>query len=290
MVGRGEAVPYARYGESPQSVLEQLSVLAQHRPQQLTRERLAELLPAGAARNAADCALWDLEAQQAGRSVAELIGQSPLRSVPTAVTISIDTAENMAAAAREVATAAIIKIKVDAREPQAVIEAVGKAAPNARLIIDANESWNIQLLREMQPFLAKRRVAFLEQPLPASEDAALAGFKSLVPLCADESIHTVDDLDRVAERYQVINIKLDKAGGLTEALRLLDAARSRRLSVMVGCMICTSLGIAPALHVAAGADYADLDGPWWLAKDRERGVRIDAGVLTAHSPSLWGNQ
>jgi L-alanine-DL-glutamate epimerase-like enolase superfamily enzyme len=158
------------------------------------------------------------------------------------------------------------------------------------LIIDPNESWNIELLRELQPFLARLPIAFIEQPLPAADDAALLGFKPLVPICADESLHTIEELSQVADRYQVINIKLDKTGGLTEALRLLAAARDRELGVMVGCMICTSLSIAPALHVAAGADYADLDGPWWLLKDQERGVRIDSGVLTVPSPFLWGNQ
>jgi L-alanine-DL-glutamate epimerase-like enolase superfamily enzyme len=287
--GRGEAVPYARYNETPDSVLSQLAVLEQHRPDELTREHLALLLPPGAARNAVDCALWDLEAQLAGRSVSELIGQQAPISVFTSVTISIDTPEKMAEAARAVAGAQLIKVKVDAH-PQAALEAVANAAPNARLIVDPNESWNIELLRELQPFLARLRIAFVEQPLLASEDEVLANFRPLVPVCADESLHTRSDLDRVAQRYQVINIKLDKAGGLTEALHLLTAARARKLGVMVGCMISTSLSIAPALHVAAAADFVDLDGPWWLAKDREHGVRIDAGVLHVSSPFLWGNQ
>jgi L-alanine-DL-glutamate epimerase-like enolase superfamily enzyme len=287
--GRGEAVPYARYNETPESVLHQLAVLVQHRPGELTRDQLAKLLPPGAARNAVDCALWDLEAQLAGRSVGELIGQAPPTQLITSVTISIDTPEQMAAAARDVARAQLIKVKVDAR-PQAALEAVANAAPNAKLIVDPNESWNIELLHELQPFLARLPIAFIEQPLPASEDAALADFKPLVPVCADESLHTSSDLDRVAQRYQVINIKLDKTGGLTEALQLLSAARARKLGVMVGCMISTSLSIAPALLVAAAADYVDLDGPWWLAKDREHGVRIDAGVLRVSSPFLWGNQ
>jgi len=289
-VGRGEAVPYSRYGETPESVLDQLSVLGRHRPAELTREHVARLLPPGAARNAADCALWDIESQLTGRSVAELIGQPAPHSLPTAVTISIDTPEHMAAAARAVATAPLIKIKVDAQRPEIAIQAVAKAAPNAQLIIDPNESWNIALLREMQPFLADLRVAFVEQPLPAAEDAALEGLKPLVPLCADESVHTVDDLDLVVQRYHVINIKLDKTGGLTGALRLRAAAHARGMKVMIGSMICTSLSVAPALHIAVGADYVDLDGPWWLAQDRARGVRIDAGILTVNSPFLWGNQ
>jgi L-alanine-DL-glutamate epimerase-like enolase superfamily enzyme len=287
--GRGEAVPYARYSETPDSVLSQLTVLEQHRPGELTRDRLAKLLPPGAARNAVDCALWDLEAQVAGRSVGELTGHPLPASLITSVTISIDTPEKMADAARAVASAHLIKVKVDAR-PRAAVEAVANAVPTAKLIVDPNESWDIALLRELQPFLARLPIAFVEQPLPASEDAALADFKPLVPLCADESLHTTSDLDRVARRYQVINIKLDKTGGLTEALQLLAAARARKLGVMVGCMISTSLSIAPALQVAAAADFVDLDGPWWLAKDREHGVRIDAGVLNVSSPFLWGNQ
>lgn len=288
-VGRGEAVPYERYNETPEAVLAQLAVLEQHRPDALMRQELAKLLPAGAARNAVDCALWDLEAQVAGCSVDELIGRGLPTSFITSVTISIDTPDKMAEAARAVASAQLIKVKVDAR-PQAALQAVANAAPNAKLIVDPNESWDIGLLQNLQPFLAQLPIAFVEQPLPASEDAALAEFKPLVPLCADESLHTTADLDRVAQRYQVINIKLDKAGGLTEALQLLAAARARKLGIMVGCMISTSLSIAPALHVAASADFVDLDGPWWLARDREQGVRIDAGVLSVSSPFLWGNQ
>lgn len=287
--GRGESVPYARYHETPESVLSQLAVLEQHRPGELSREQLSKLLPPGAARNAVDCALWDLEAQLAGRSVAELIGEQVPMSLVTSVTISIDSPEKMSEATRAVASARLIKVKVNAH-PRAALEAVAEAAPNARLIVDPNESWNIELLRELQPFLARLPIAFVEQPLPASDDAVLANFAPLVPLCADESLHTTSDLARVAERYQVINIKLDKTGGLTEALRLLAAARARKLGVMVGCMISTSLSIAPALQVAAAADYVDLDGPWWLAQDRERGVRIDAGVLNVSSPFLWGNR
>jgi L-alanine-DL-glutamate epimerase-like enolase superfamily enzyme len=287
--GRGEAVPYARYNETPESVLKQLAVIEQYPPGELTREQVSKLLPPGAARNAVDCALWDLEAQLAGRSVAELTGQPVPRRLVTSVTISIDTPENMADAARAVASARLIKVKVDA-QPRAALEAVANAAPNARLIVDPNESWNIELLRQLQPLLARLPIAFVEQPLPASEDAALANFNPLVPLCADESLHTTTDLPHVAQRYQVINIKLDKTGGLTEALQLLAAARARNLGVMVGCMISTSLSIAPALHVAAAADFVDLDGPWWLTKDREHGVRIDAGVLDVSTPLLWGNQ
>ena len=290
VVGRGESVPYARYNETPESVLEQLTVLNRHPPSEVMRGRLSTLLPPGAARNAVDCALWDLEARMAGKSVAQALGQTLPDSYATAVTISIDTPDKMAEAARAVASSHVIKVKVDASQPRAIIEAVAQAVPDARLIIDPNESWNIELLRELQPFLAGLRVAFIEQPLPAAHDAALETLKPLVALCADESVHTSADLEQVARRYQVINIKLDKTGGLTEALRLRAAARARNLQLMIGCMMCTSLSIAPALQIAANADYADLDGPWWLAKDRDHGVHIDKGRLTLSTPFLWGNQ
>jgi L-alanine-DL-glutamate epimerase-like enolase superfamily enzyme len=290
VVGRGESVPYARYNETPESVLEQLTLLGRHPPSEVMRGRLSTLLPPGAARNAVDCALWDLEARMAGKSVAQVLGQTLPASYATAVTISIDTPDKMAEAARAVASSQVIKVKVDASQPRAIIEAVAQAVPDARLIIDPNESWNIELLRELQPFLAGLRVAFIEQPLPAAHDAALETLKPLVALCADESVHTSADLEQVARRYQVINIKLDKTGGLTEALRLRAAARARNLQVMIGCMMCTSLSIAPALQIAANADYADLDGPWWLARDRDHGVHIDKGRLTLSTPFLWGNQ
>ena len=288
-VGRGESVPYARYDETPDSVLAQLEALAKIRPSDLTRADLLQLLPPGAARNAVDCALWDLEAQRAGLSVGEILGNAVPTAFTTAVTVSLDHPEKMAEAASRIRAAALIKIKVDAQQPDKAIEAVAHAAPRARLIVDPNESWNFDLLRELQPFLAQRNVALVEQPLPAASDGPLKGFVPLVPLCADESLHTAADLERVAERYQVVNIKLDKTGGLTEALRLRSLARARGLGIMVGCMVCTSLGIAPALQLAADADFLDLDGPWWLTKDRPNGVHIEGGTLTVSSSFLWGH-
>jgi L-alanine-DL-glutamate epimerase-like enolase superfamily enzyme len=288
-VGRGESVPYARYDETPDSVLAQLEMLAKIRPSKLKRADLLQLLPPGAARNAVDCALWDLEAQRSGRSVSEIIGRAVPAAVTTAITVSLDHPETMAAAASRVCNAPLIKIKVDANRPEGAIEAVARAAPRARLIVDPNESWSFELLRELQPFLAHWRVALVEQPLPATRDDRLKGFVPLVPLCADESLHTVGDLERIVGRYQVINIKLDKTGGLTEALNLRDAARARGLGIMVGCMVCTSLGIAPALQLAADADFLDLDGPWWLLNDRPNGVRIEGGTLRMSPTFLWGS-
>jgi L-alanine-DL-glutamate epimerase-like enolase superfamily enzyme len=287
-IGRGECVPYARYGETAESVLARLEALAAQFDGTLTREELQRLLPPGAARNALDCALWDLEARQSGRSVSELLGGSALDELTTALTVSLDEPHAMEAAARSLAGAPVIKIKVDANRPEAAIEAVARAAPHARLIVDPNESWSFGLLERLQPFLKGIGIALVEQPLPAAEDRVLEGFKPQVPLCADESVHVSADLGRVVTRYQFVNIKLDKTGGLTEALNLLNGARARGLGVMVGCMVCTSLGIAPALQVAAHADFADLDGPWWLAKDREGGLRIELGRIHPPSRALWG--
>ncbi len=287
-IGRGESVPYARNGETPAGVIAQIEILSARLSGELTRAQLSTLLPAGAARNAVDCALWDLEARRARRSVAEMLDQQQPGMLTTAVTVVLDRPAAMAQAARKIAEAPLIKVKVDATEPRAAIEAVASAAPGARLIVDPNESWSFELLERLQPFLRDARVVLLEQPLPAAADERLECFTPLVPVCADESVHTVADLERVRARYQVVNIKLDKTGGLTEALRVRSAARERGLGIMVGCMVCTSLGIAPALHLAAGADFVDLDGPWWLRRDREGGAHITSGTLLAPARNLWG--
>ncbi|MFT3761822.1 MAG: dipeptide epimerase [Pseudoxanthomonas sp.] len=287
--GRGEAVPYARYGETIDSVLEQLQGVQQAFADGQPHTSLDELLPAGAARNALDCALWDLEARLSGVPVHARLGEAALAPMVSAVTISLDAPERMGTAARAVANAPLIKIKVNADDAETRIRAVRAAAPDARLIVDPNESWNLDLLRAIQPVLRETRIALVEQPLPADADADLAGFGGECPVCADESCHTSADLDAVASRYQVVNIKLDKTGGLSEALRLLQAARERRLGVMVGCMIASSLGIAPALHVARHADFVDLDGPWWLRDDYPNGVRIHDGMLSPPPAGFWGD-
>ena len=194
----------------------------------------------------------------------------------------------MAVAAAALADAPLIKVKVDGHEPEACLRAVRAAAPHPAMIVDPNEGWDLALLAELQPLLAELRVAFVEQPLPAAEDAGLAGFEPLVPICADESCHTAAELDMLAGRYGMVNIKLDKTGGLTEALVLLDAARARGFGVMVGCMISSSLSIAPALQLAAQADYADLDGPLWLKDDRPGGVVLRDGMLMPPANGFWG--
>jgi L-alanine-DL-glutamate epimerase-like enolase superfamily enzyme len=285
--GAGECVPYARYGESPAQVLEQIDSVRDALAAGLTREELQSELPPGAARNAVDCALWDLQAKQSGRSAAEIAGVPEPGPMVTAVTISLDAPAAMADAAVAVAEAPLIKVKVSAEAPLERVEAVRAAAPAARLIVDPNESWTPAQLETLLPRLAELEVALLEQPIAASADAALEGLKPPVPICADEAAHTSADLNRVVRRYQAVNIKLDKTGGLTEALVMRRRARELGLGVMVGCMIGTSLGVAPALLIAQDANFVDLDGPWWLAEDRAPPVRIAHGRLTP-LPAGWG--
>jgi L-alanine-DL-glutamate epimerase-like enolase superfamily enzyme len=286
-VGHGEAVPYARYGESIESVLAQLHTLAPAFEMGLTRLDLQSLLPPGAARNATDCALWDLEAKITGRSVADLIGAPNPREMVTAVTVSLDAPERMAKAAAGIANAPLIKVKVSADAPLDCITAVRLAAPSARLIVDPNESWNADLLAEMLTPVASLGVGLIEQPLPAGADDALEHLRPPIPICADEAAHVSTDLERVARRYGAVNIKLDKAGGLTEALAMRRQAEELGLIIMVGCMISTSLGIAPALHIAANAQFVDLDGPWWLLQDRDSAARFDSGRV-APPRNGWG--
>ena len=274
VVGRGEAVPYARYDETVESVLARIAAGGD--------------LPAGAARNAVDLALWDLRARLEGRSVAEITGRPLPDEIVTAVTVSLDAPDAMHAAALKVAEAPLIKVKVDATEPQAQIRAVADAAPNARLIVDPNEGWDFDVLDSLQPILVDLHIDVLEQPIPASDDAMLEGYKPAVPIMADEAAHTADDLEALRGKYQAVNIKLDKSGGLTEALVMLDRARELGFQVMTGCMVASSLAIVPALHIAGSSDFADLDGPWWIKDDRPGGVRIEGGRLYRPSRGFWG--
>jgi len=286
--GRGESVPYARYGETIDSVQQQIRLVAKAVEAGSSRAELAELLPAGAARNALDCALWDLKARLAGTSVWSMLRQPQPRALTTALTVSLDTPERMGAAAAKIASAGLVKVKVDAADPAAQIRAVRQAAPGARLIVDPNESWTIDLLRRIEPLLVELDVALVEQPLPTTHDRDLEGFSSSVPICADESCHVAADLPRLRGRYQVVNIKLDKTGGLTEALSLLAAARADGFRIMVGCMIASSLSIAPAFLVAQDAEFVDLDGPLWLKTDHRGGVQSRDGVLQPAAPGFWG--
>ena len=286
--GRGESVPYARYGESVEAVLAAIGEVRAAIEAGASRQALLSLLPAGAARNAVDCALWDLEARLAGTTVAEMIGAVATQAVPSALTIVIDAPEAMAVAAAEVCHVPILKVKVDAEDPAARIRAVRAAAPECALIVDPNESWDRALVEAMQPVLVEVKVALLEQPLSVEADGWLEGFTPAVPICADESIHVAEDLPDVARRYQLVNVKLDKAGGLTAALSLAKAARAHGLGLMTGCMVSSSLSIAPALHVAGLSDFVDLDGPLWLLEDRPGGVRDLGGMLLPPETGFWG--
>lgn len=289
IVGRGEGVPYPHYGESVEGALVAVESVREAVEAGVDRQALLALLDPGAARNAIDCALWDLEARQSGEDVAARLQIPPPGPLASALTIVIDTPSAMAAAAARAGAAPLLKIKVDAVRPGERIFAVRAAARKAALIVDPNESWDRAMVETMQPALAEAGVALLEQPVPAGSDAWLEGFEPAVPICADESVHVAADLEAVARRYQAVNIKLDKAGGLTAALDLARAARARGLGVMTGCMVCSSLSIAPALHVAVLSDFADLDGPLWLREDRTGGVREENGILFPPERGFWGS-
>ena len=286
--GRGEGVPYPRYKESVESALAAISEIKPLIEGGAGRDELLKAMPAGAARNAVDCALWDLESRLSGRSVADMIGAPEPGRIASALTIVIDTPEAMARAAAAVAQIPLIKVKVDANDPEAQLRAVRAAAPEPRLIVDPNESWDRALVEAMQPMLVELRADLLEQPVPAGEDEWLEGFTPAVPICADEALHVAADLPVIARRYQVVNVKLDKTGGLTEALAVAKAARERGLGLMTGCMVSSSLAIAPALHIARMSDFVDLDGPIWLREDRNGGVRDEGGTLLPPAPGFWG--
>ena len=288
ITGRGEGVPYPRYHENVESGI---AAIEQMRPlieQGMGREALMVAMRAGAARNAVDCALWDLESRLSDQPVSEMIGGTTLGPVTSALTVVIDRPPAMGLAAASIAGAPLIKVKVDASDPKAQIEAVRRAAPKARLIVDPNESWDQRMVEGLQSFLVDQQVALLEQPVPAGEDEWLEGFSPEIPICADESAHLASDLPILLGRYQVINVKLDKTGGLTAALQLAHAARTAGLGLMTGCMVSSSLSIAPALHIAAVSDFVDLDGPIWLAEDRPGGVTDQGGLLLPPSPGFWG--
>lgn len=289
VIGRGEGVPYPRYGESVESAVVAIEALREAIEQGLARQDLLQKLPASAARNAVDCALWDLELQLAGRDFAAAFDlEQPLRPIVTAMTISLDTPDRMALAAAALADVPLLKVKVDRSDPATLLAAVRAAAPRPRMIVDPNESWTIDEVRDLQGLMTDLRIDLLEQPLPADADGDLAGFQSAIPIAADESVHVAADLDTLPDGYRVVNIKLDKAGGLTAALDLVHAARQRGLGVMTGCMICSSLSIAPAWAIAAKSEFADLDGPLWLAEDRAGGVSGANGLLSPPRSGFWG--
>lgn len=286
--GRGECLPYARYGESAEGVAAAIEALAPAFREGLTRTGLQELLPAGAARNALDCALWDLECKTSGARAWEIAGLAAPGPLTTAYTLSLDTPEAMHATAARNAGRPLLKLKLGGPGDLDRVAAVREGAPRARLIVDANEGWSAGDYSALAPELARLGVAMLEQPLPAGEDQALGHLERPVPVCADEACHDLATLDALTGRYDLINIKLDKTGGLTEALALRDAARAAGFGIMVGCMLATSLSMAPALLVADGAAFVDLDGPLLLAEDRAHGLRYDDALVHPPSPALWG--
>ena len=303
-VGRGECVPYPRYNESVAGTIDALESL---RPQveagldgstetsASSVESLAEIratlqraLPPGAARNALDCALWDLEAKLSGRPVYELAGLAAPHPISTAYTLSLDAPEVMGRAAAQHADRPLLKIKLAGCDDLDRVAAIRANAPDSTLIVDANEGWSADQVEPLSAELARLGVALIEQPLPADQDALLAEFEHPVPFCADESCHTAADLAELAARYECVNLKLDKTGGFSEGLRLAAEARAYGLDLMVGCMIATSLAMAPAVLLAQQACFVDLDGPLLLQKDREHGLRYEGSLLHPPHPQLWG--
>lgn len=284
VTGWGECVPYARYEETLDSVTEQILGL----PSDVGREALQGLLPAGAARNAVDCALWDLEAKQTGKRVWQLAGLPAPGPEITAYTLSLDEPEAMRAQAEANAFRPLLKIKLGTPDDMPRLEAVRAGAPDAKIIVDANEGWSAEVYKDLAPHLVRLGVALVEQPLPAAQDDALLGIDRPVPVCADESCHDRASLPALKGKYDVVNIKLDKTGGLTEALLLRDAALAEGYEVMVGCMVGSSLAMAPATLVAQGAMVTDLDGPLLLAEDRDNALQFDADGVHPPVAALWG--
>jgi L-alanine-DL-glutamate epimerase-like enolase superfamily enzyme len=287
--GRGESVPYARYGETPDGIVAAIDGLRPTLRRGLDRAALQGAMTAGAARNALDCAYWDVNAKQTGHPAYELAGIRAPAPLTTAYTISLSSAAKMAAAAERAAWRPLLKVKLggggDDRER---ITAVRRAAPQAEIIVDANEGWDADNFEQNLAACADVGVTLIEQPLPEGRDDALARIKRPIPVCADESVHGRASLDALAGKYDAVNIKLDKAGGLTEALALAAEAERRGFTIMVGCMVATSLAMAPAMLVAQRARLVDLDGPLLLAKDRSDGLRYDGSLIYPPEPALWG--
>jgi L-alanine-DL-glutamate epimerase-like enolase superfamily enzyme len=287
--GRGECVPYARYGESIESVSAAIEAVRSAIEAGVTRDELQTLMPAGAARNAVDCALWDLEAKLDGKSVATLICPEAPKALETAFTISLGTPEAMAEATKAASGRGLLKIKVGAPDGDiARIRAVHAAAGGAKLILDANEGWTAANLAENMQAAAEAGAVLIEQPLPVGQDAVLATLAHPVPVCADESLHETHDLSALVGRYDFVNVKLDKTGGLTEALHLVAEARKHGFGVMVGCMVSSSLAMAPAVLLGQSADLIDLDGPLLMARDRAHGLVYEGSTVAPPTAALWG--
>jgi len=287
--GRGECVPYARYGEIPDGIVAAIEAMRPALRRGLDRAALQMAMPPGAARNALDCALWDLNAKQTGRRAHELAGIAAPAPLITAYTISLASPAAMAEATERAALRPLLKVKLGGGDDDGKrITAVRRAAPDAELIVDANEGWGDDNLARNLAACADAGVTLVEQPLPEGRDTLLARIKRPIPVCADESVHDRASLDALKGKYDAINIKLDKTGGLTEALALVVDAERRGFAIMVGCMVATSLAMAPAMLVAQRASVVDLDGPLLLAKDRPDGLRYNGSVADPPEPALWG--
>jgi L-Ala-D/L-Glu epimerase len=286
--GRGECVPYPRYGETPEATLAALQVMQEPLSRGLDRQALQAAMPPGAARNALDCALVDLEAKTSGKRAWDLLGCPAPKACITAYTISLGTPETMAAATAKAAHRPLLKIKLGGDGDGMRIAAVRKAAPDSKLIVDANEAWTPDNLEQNLKDCAHAGVTMVEQPLPAGQDEALKHIRRPLAVCADESVHDRASLSGLRERYDAVNIKLDKTGGLTEALAMADAAQALGFEIMIGCMVATSLAMAPAMLLAPQARFVDLDGPLLLARDRDGGLRYDGSLVYPPEAALWG--
>ena len=287
-IGRGEAQGVFYLDETAESIFEQAHAVAAEIRKGISRQQLQDLLPAGGARNAIDCAMWDLECKLAGQSIWQLTGIEP-KPVTTVYTIGLeDSPEAMAAKAAAALDAPILKIKLSSHKPYEKLAAIRAARPDAQLVVDANQGWDFQLLQEVLPKCVGLDLAMIEQPLPRGRDEQLEGFESPITLAADESCLHTGELDAAARRYNMINIKLDKTGGLTEALRLAKAARERGLKLMVGNMVGTSLSMAPSFVVAQLCDFVDIDGPLLLKYDQPHAMQYKKGVVNGFEPALWG--
>ena len=286
-LGRAESVPYQRYGESINSVCEQIDALTNELVNGLNRENLCNLLSAGAARNVIDCALWDLESKIKKTPVWRLLNQSEPRNIETALTLSLDDPCAMTKEAKNLGECSLLKLKLNASNVLESVSAVRKVAPSARIIIDANEAWTIHQLKSYQSELLSMGVDLIEQPLSASDDRYLDDFEHLIPICADESFHTSSDFEKIKGLYDCVNIKLDKTGGLTEAIRCIKKADEQKLKVMVGCMVASSLAMAPAIILTGNNEFIDLDGPFLLASDVTPSLKSGQAKLTYNS-ELWG--
>lgn len=284
-VGRGECVPYARYSETIDGVIAEIQAA---QLEATDRQALRVAMPAGAARNALDCALWDLEAKRTGKRVAAICGVDPAHPLETAYTLSLGTPEAMAEAARDSAHRPLLKLKLGGDGDADRIRAVRAAAPSSRIIVDANEAWNEENCIANLRACAEARVALIEQPVTAGKDDMLRDIPHVAPICADESLHVTADLDGLTGKYDAVNVKLDKTGGLTEALDLATEARRRGYLVMVGCMVGTSLAMAPAVVLGQLADVIDLDGPLLLDRDRSPALEYDGAIVHPPEPDLWG--